>query len=507
MLQGAASANGTDEYIRRHSAVANGSLGRYRWRISSAGFGGYRVSAEIDDHVNALMHAICHGINVIDTSTNYTDGASERLVGHVLDRLAREKQVHREQVVIVSKIGYLQGQNYALSRQRKQEGRPFAEVVPYGRQLEHCIHPDFIEDQLTRSLERLRLETLDVLLLHNPEYYLKWAVREGADIRTARETFYERIRRAFLQLEDEVARGRIQAYGISANSFVSNVDAIDLVDLERLWQIARRIRPDHHFEVIQFPLNLLESNAVLEPNQAGGRSVLSAARAHRLGVLVNRPLNAFDGDRLVRLAEPERLEPHSDDDVIHAIRALNKSETTLWRRLLPDLSLPSPLYRRIKEQACVADQLKHYWRNFGSWERWCQVRDGYLKPYVQGVVDYLNRLPEPPPPIVRWLQEHPKHLEAAFRAVGSLYVSVAVKAAQCIRREIAGADTDWGQADSLSRQALRAIRSTSGISSVLVGMRRKAYVDDVIGELKQPVPIIDRTSSWRRLREGLQLQG
>jgi aryl-alcohol dehydrogenase-like predicted oxidoreductase len=504
MLQGAASANGTGEYIRRHSKVACGTLGRNRWCISSAGFGGYRVSAEVDDHVDALMHALCRGINLIDTSTNYTDGASERLVGQVLERLAHEKQLYRQQVVIVSKIGYLQGQNLAFSRQREQEGRPFADVVPYGRHLKHCIHPGFIEDQLTRSLERLRLETLDVLLLHNPEYYLKWAVREGADIRTARQTFYERIRRAFIHLEDEVARGRIQAYGISANSFVSSVDAIDLVDVERIWQIARQIRPDHHFGVIQFPLNLFESNAVLEPNQDGGRSVLSVAHAHRLGVLVNRPLNAFYGDRLVRLAEPERMRPRSDDDVIQAIRSLNKSETTLWRKLLPDLSLPSPLYRRIKEQVCVADQLKHYWRNFGSWERWCQVRDGYLKPYVQGVMDYLNRLPEPSQPIVRWLQEHPKRLEAAFRAVGSLYVSVAVKAAERIGREVAAADSDWGQADALSRKALRAIRSTSGISSVLVGMRRKAYVDDVIDELKRPVPIVDRTSSWRRLKEGLQ---
>ena len=35
----------------------------------------------------------------------------------------------------------------------------------------HCLHPEFLQDQLTRSLDRLQLETLDVCLLHNPEYF------------------------------------------------------------------------------------------------------------------------------------------------------------------------------------------------------------------------------------------------------------------------------------------------------------------------------------------------
>ena len=62
---------------------------------------------------------------------------------------------------MISKVGYLQGENLALSRQRKNEGRPFQELVEYDQGLEHCIHPEFIEDQLTRSLNRLKLETLD----------------------------------------------------------------------------------------------------------------------------------------------------------------------------------------------------------------------------------------------------------------------------------------------------------------------------------------------------------
>ncbi len=91
---------------------------------------------------------------------HYADGGSETLVGQVLEKLIDSGDLARDEVVVVSKVGYLQGQNYALSRKRSQQGRPFPELVEYGEGLEHCIHPDFLRDQLNRSLERLNLETL-----------------------------------------------------------------------------------------------------------------------------------------------------------------------------------------------------------------------------------------------------------------------------------------------------------------------------------------------------------
>ena len=48
-------------------------------------------------------------------------------------------------------------------------------------------------------------------------------------------------------------------------------------------------------------------------------------------------------------------------------------------------------------------------------------------------------------------------------------------------------------------QALRALRSTLGITTVLVGMRQESYVDDVLEELGRPVSTKDRTESWRKL--------
>jgi len=61
------------------------------------------------------------------------------------------------------------------------------------------------------------------------------------------------------------------------------------------------------------------------------------------------------------------------------------------------------------------------------------------------------------------------------------------------------ADDHWAQAGTLSQLALRALRSTAGVSSVLVGMRREAYVADVVAELERPAEQAERTDSWQRM--------
>jgi aryl-alcohol dehydrogenase-like predicted oxidoreductase len=501
MIPGYATPQGTADYAAQHDSIDFNDLGSTGLRCSAAGFGGYRVAAGVADHRKALEAALNGGVNLIDTSANYTDGESERLVGEVLETLIKQGSLRRNQVIVVSKVGYLQGQNYALSQERKARGRGFEELVEYGQDLEHCIHPDFLNDQLTRSLERLNLETLDVYLLHNPEYYLGWAAREGIDAEAARSEFYGRIRRAFGYLEEEVARGRIRAYGVSANTLPAAADNAELVSLEQLCACAAGVSDDHHFRVVQFPLNLFEAGAVLERNQSGGQSVLELARSNELAVLINRPLNAFSGQRLVRLAEVPATGRYKDDDITSAINQLNKSENRLWRRLLPAMQLPTPLYQRIKDQVGVAVQLKHYWRNFGSYARWSQARDGFLRPHVQGVLEFLSQRTAEVEGLAEWVQQHGRLLDAVLNAVGSLYVGEAQQQIKAIRARVQAADADWAAAGALSRMALRAVRSTRGVSCTLVGMRRADYVKDVLKELGSPVQKKDRNAAWSRISD------
>ncbi|MBM3507219.1 MAG: hypothetical protein FJX64_05760 [Alphaproteobacteria bacterium] len=178
-------------------------------------------------------------------------------------------------------------------------------MVKYMEGCWHCLHPGFLADQLSRSLERLRMARIDVYLLHNPEYFFSDAVKRGeADVSALRDAFYDRIGRAFALLESEVAKGRIAWYGVSSNSFGAPLDDPEATSLDRMWDIAERISPRHHFAAVQPPANLYESGPMLTRNNAGGTLMaLAYATAKNLAVLANPPLNAYKDERLVRLAD------------------------------------------------------------------------------------------------------------------------------------------------------------------------------------------------------------
>jgi aryl-alcohol dehydrogenase-like predicted oxidoreductase len=273
-------------------------LGRVKTRVSRAGFGCYRVDDRVPAHRRALRDALKAGVNLIDTSTNYANGHSETLVGEVLAEAIAGGDARREDVVVVTKAGYLQGGNLDEARLRARSGRSWTELVEYGPDLWHAISPDFLADQLTASLARLGMARVDVLLLHNPEYFLTDAVHRGVPKDEARAVFYDRAARAFRHLESEVASGRIGAYGVSSNTLVVAHERADAVSLPRLLSLA-----GPGFAAVQLPFNPIETGAREPTHTDDGRSVLDVALSAGVGVLVNRPFNAFSGRGLVRFAD------------------------------------------------------------------------------------------------------------------------------------------------------------------------------------------------------------
>ncbi len=380
MLPAFATTEATKAYFKQHPSLQPRALGSTGLVVSQAGFGTYRVNVGVMQHRAALKKALLSGINLIDTSTNYTHGGAEKLVGSVLRELTTSGELQRESVVVVSKVGYIQGQNYERSQRRQQLGHPYSDLVAYAPGLEHCIHPEYIEEQIGQSLKRLDLETVDLYLLHNPEYYLSWAQKSDIALEEARKEYERRIELGFRHLEEEVERGRIHYYGISSNSFPYGNQEYEFSSLQRFWQIAEAIKSAHHFRAIQLPMNLLECGAATEENQSDGKSVLQFAQDKSLAVLINRPLNAIANDQLYRLAE---------------------SETKVAR----------------------------------------------------------------------------------------------------LKLKVVQAVPELAQAETLSRMAIRALRATAGVSSVLVGMRRQEYVEDVLAELQQNCALNMTQKKWQALQK------
>lgn len=468
-------------------------------QVSQVGFGSYRVDVGVSQHRQALRKALLSGVNLIDTSANYADGGSEVLIGEALNELLAEGELTREQVVVVSKAGYLQGHNFRMSQQRKQEGLPFCDLVEVSDGLEHCIHPEFLEDQLTASLERLQVETLDVYLLHNPEYFFEVAKRMDLPLEEARAEYERRIGAAFRHLETEVERGRIQWYGISSNTFPSAASEYAFTSLERVWEIAQSISPEHHFRVIQLPMNLLERGGVCETNQIGGGSVLEYAKSKQLGVLINRPLNAFAGGRLVRLADVEVLPSNQVEELPRLIDELRAAEELLAGELLQTLSIGEAERAKLVDQVAAGSLLHQHARSFASEAHWREVLGEFLVPTIQGAVQVLLQDSNRSPEVEEWVESYVACVNQTFQAVTALYRKREAEVVEELKRRVAQADAEWGAAQTLSGMALRALRSTEGVSTVLVGMRKEQYVEDVLAEWKERVEVRDRKDSWQRL--------
>lgn len=240
--------------------------------ISKIGIGTYRMGANDLENNKTLQYAIDSGINLIDTASNYNFGTSEILIGNTID-----KQI-RNAVFIVSKAGYIQGQDIEKVKNNNLKHIELNENFLFS------IDPDFISFQLENSLTRLNTDYIDCYLLHNPEYYYEQNI--------SREDLTNRLFNSFLLLEQKVKEGKIRYYGISSNVF----NSLPLKDiLDSLGQFP-------HFKFLQFPYNIVERNLLFRlENEA--TVTISQLKEKGLYILSNRPLNTTYENKVLRLKD------------------------------------------------------------------------------------------------------------------------------------------------------------------------------------------------------------
>lgn len=474
-----ATAESTLTYSKKFSNLKYKMLGKSGLYISQAGFGGYRVHNSINEQREALRYALTHGINIVDTSSNYGDGGSEELIGSVIKDLQLQNKIKRQEIVVVSKAGYLQGQNFQLSQQLKKEGNPFADIVEYSQNLEHCIHPDFIEDQLTRSLQRLNMETIDVFLLHNPEYYLLWCHTNGIPLKEAQTELFKRIEKAFLHLEIEVQNGRIQHYGISSNSFPIASDRYDFLELEKIWDLANSISKDHHFRMIQLPFNLLEKGAVTEKNQSSQQSVLEYAARKSLGVLINRPLNAFYKNQLLRLSSII-LENDFDPNLLSELFGLLIDlESDFIDKILPKLQIEENKQKELSGLFSGASYLQKRYQELGPYWQWLENQARFISEQTSYGVQLVNEIPDKDPAVIEWLNEYVELFNNLLGSLTLYYGHISHQTNEKILSHTMKINPGLKE-KNLQDIAIASVMQTAGVSSVLVGMRQNMYVKGVI---------------------------
>ncbi len=493
-----ATKQGTQALIRKFPEMPYRSLGSSGLQVTPAGFGSYRVHITSDQQQQALRRALSQGINLIDTSSNYGDGGSEELIGAVVKSMIAENQLTREQLVVVSKAGYIQGQNLKVVADRERSGNPFPEVVSINTGLGHCIHPDYLEDQLQRSLRRLQMKTVDFFLLHNPEYYFYEAEKKGLNPAEARDEFYRRIEQAFMGLELLADAGQIVYYGVSANSLPLTPDDTHYVDIRRLWEIAESLRPDHRFRMVQFPMNLLEPQAAINHSADKRQTILQFTREKNLAVLTNRPLNAFYKDQLQRLISVQSA-PFDASRMEKTLTEVVRLEEEFAGTIIHQVKLENTVRERLAGLFATGSYLARHYKNMATYWSWMGQHAHFISEQVSYAVQQVNEAPQNSRQVIDWLDAYVR----VFNEVMDMLTACYGKQAELFSKEIlqrlfAGK----GNSGNLTRVALHALWQTPGISSVLIGMRRPDYVDEVAGELmtENDLKIPDWIEIYRRLQ-------
>lgn len=430
------------------------------------GFGCYRLADGNPEHEAALRSYLDQGGNLIDTSTNYVDGLSEILVGKVV------RDYPREQVIVVTKAGYIQGQIMELAR-----SRAFPEVVQYDEGIWHCIHPEFLETQIELSRERLQLDVLDVLLLHNPEYFLIHQSHHKAVDASDHAEFYRRVREAFRFLEEKVREGQIRWYGISSNNFGFPLADPTMTSVSRCLSEAEALSSDHHFKVVQLPLNLAENGGALEPNNDGS-TVLKFCQQHGLGVMANRPLNTSCNGRFIRLADfaPPGRRPPGKKSLLELLVPLRQHEETGNAMGITSSDGRSAGLPQMLEQ--IVSQAK-------SVEHWNLLMGRYvIPPLKRWIADSSHRNSDnvlwP-----QWLDKFFHLISTTFEATERFIQSQEQPGSDRVRNHLS--EGGYPQTShSLSQIALGILLNLQGLSCVLNGMRRPSYVADAFGSRYTP---------------------
>ena len=230
--------------------------------MSNFAFGTNRISEHNPQHVSALKEAINSGIQLIDTSSNYMDGASERAITLALNEYDED---FINEIEILSK--------YRLSQE--------------------------LSTQLALSLQRLNRKKIDCYLIEFPEEILIQSIENGENKDDRLDTMNAKYFDAFLDLELAIKDKKINAYGISTDAFSLEHSSDYFLPYEDLLTLAQdaadEIGNDNHsFTTIQLPINLLERD---------GLKCSVWAKENGLRVLSNRALNAQKEALNYRLAD------------------------------------------------------------------------------------------------------------------------------------------------------------------------------------------------------------
>lgn len=268
--------------------------------LSSLGVGTYlgNNDRQTDEAVStAIIFSVSHGLNVIDTASNYRWGMAEEAVGAALSALlagssvdqfaadpagnTKKPDITRDMLFISTKAGFV---TKALAADLMSSGKlMLADIVADV----HCMHPAYLTASLDLSLKHMKLETVDLLYLHN-----------AAELQLPQlgyDRFMKAISEAFFAMEGFRDAGKIRYYGLATwDAFRVPPGHHTHLNLEDVVALAENLKGfSHGFRFIQLPVNVQMTEFWHKPwqrVQGVNMTVSEAAQRLGIGVFASSPL-------------------------------------------------------------------------------------------------------------------------------------------------------------------------------------------------------------------------
>jgi aryl-alcohol dehydrogenase-like predicted oxidoreductase len=299
-IKGFATSEGTKRF--RDNAIKKGKS-RLHFKpfddlvLTSIGIGTYLgdLSKEDDKDIeNALYESVSSGaINVIDSAINYRAMKSEKSIGRSITRLVNDGIISRDEIFVSTKNGYITNDgDYPMldvweyiQRMYISPGIIKAEDISSGY---NVLKPAYIEKCIERSRFNLKLDTLDLVYIHNA--FESW----HQDVN--KNKFFDMLSKVFEVYEKFRSKNKIRYYGMATwTCFRVDEENKEYLSLNEVYNIAKSIGGvDHGFRFIQLPYNLAYSEALFLKNQNVGNekklTILEAAKRLKIGVFSSVPL-------------------------------------------------------------------------------------------------------------------------------------------------------------------------------------------------------------------------
>jgi aryl-alcohol dehydrogenase-like predicted oxidoreductase len=301
-------------------------------------------------------------------------------------------------------------------------------------------------------------------------------------------------------MEQFVSEGKICYYGISSNTFPSPETDFEHTSLNRVYEAAHRAAETvngngraNHFKVLQLPYNLLEHEALTAVNNridGNGVTVLEAAKSLGIGVLVNRPLNAFKFNRMNRLAHYPH-DPTFDYQaaIASAVDSLQAAEDGL-KNTLTDWGILGQVESSVNLDLFynLAEKLPQFLPRIQNREHWEQIARQYIIPQINAYLLQTTRSC-PDPKSDEWetaSNEYVETINTLLSLVTGHFNRAASEEVDWIREALDAHLSEDERKLTFSQKALNFVAESSGVSVVLNGMKRREYVTDAMGIMAAP---------------------